>query len=84
MKISGRIIDVIKRQIYEGTITIDNRGARWAIYPEVLNGNFQTTIYECYMVNGLKGYVINFSAATDKYSKFKPIFDEIIKSFKFE
>ena len=85
----GALTDTASRNGYQlnieqGSFTIDDRGAKWTRYNQILADGFKIQIYECYMVNGLKGYVLDFAAATDKFEQYKPIFDSIVSSWKFE
>jgi len=47
-------------------------------------GAIKVKAMQCVLVKGTRGYVITCSAAPDQFDNYRPKFDEIVQSFRFE
>ena len=67
----------------EGAATIGGQPAKYLKYDYEVNG-LKIDIVTYLTMNGKQAYVLNFGASPDTAEEFKPIFDEMVASFRFE
>ncbi len=66
----------------QGQEIISQAGVRWVIFKQEVSGfDMQGIMY--IFIRNKRVFVINCIAATNKFPKYKPVFQKIAKSFKF-
>jgi len=66
-----------------GQTTINETDAKWFVYSQ-RTGSIRSKILQYFMVKDKRGYVVTGGAAPDTFSQYRPEFEKIAQTFRFE
>lgn len=69
------------KMVETGKLYFDGTEAQKLVYTHKIN-NLEIKVAQYFVLNGKKGYIITYSAASDVYPKYIEAVDQTIKSFK--